>query len=382
MRRLRFYLFGDLFLICALLFCSVGVCAAEEGMGVDLSVLEEAVDDLEETLDSDISLSNLLSDMLRGDFSFDLSSLWDTLLSLLLRELRTFSSLLSQLLLLGVVSAVFRVFADSFPKGSIAKVGQWVIFLAFLLIAVKNFHLALDLGAGTIQRAADFLYAVLPMLLTSFALTGGVTAASVVQPSIFAVITLFLGLLDRFFLPLLMILAALTICSQLSPRYSFRKFYELIRSVILIALGFMMTVFTGLLGLESFAAGTLDGLTLKTAKMATGNFIPLVGGYIADAFDSILGAGLLLRSSIGIFGIVAVGVVILVPALRILMMAFLFKLTAAVLQPFGDEGFVASLSDFSAVLMLLFALLVCTGLLFFFLIFCIVGVSSMTMMFR
>ena len=63
-------------------------------------------------------------------------------------------------------------------------------------------------------------------------------------------------------------------------------------------------------------------------------------------------------------------------------MAFLFKLTAAVLQPFGDDGFVTSLSDFSSVLMLLFALLVCAGLLFFFLIFCIVGVSSMTMMFR
>ncbi|MGM9567735.1 MAG: stage III sporulation protein AE [Clostridia bacterium] len=364
------------------LLCPVGISAAETDPCMDLSALEDAVEQLDETLDGTISLSDLLTDMIHGDFSLDLSSLWDTFLSLVLRELRTFSALLSQLLLLGVVGAVFHVFAESFPQGSISKVGQWVLFLAFLLVAVKNFHLALELGTGTIERAADFLCAVLPVLLTSFALTGGAVAASVVQPSVLAVITLFLGLLERFFLPLLLVAAALVICSQLTSRYSFRKFYELIRSVILIALGFMMTVFTGLLSLESFAAGTVDGLTLKTAKMATGSFIPLVGGYIADAFDSILGAGLLLRSSIGIFGVIAVFAVMLVPALRILLMAFLFKLTAAVLQPFGDDAFVASLSDFSSVLMLLFALLVCAGLLFFFLIFCIVGVSNMTMMFR
>lgn len=364
------------------LLCPVGISAAETDTGMDLSLLEDAVEQLDETLDGTVSLSDLLSAVLRGDFSFDLSSLWDTFLSLVLRELRTFSALISQLLLLGVIGAVFHVFAESFPKGSISKVGQWVLFLAFLLVAVKNFHMALELGAGTIEKAADFLYAVLPVLLSSFALTGGTVAASVVQPTVLGVITLFLGLLERFFLPLLLMMAALVICSQLTSGYSFRKFCELIRSVLLIALGFMMTVFTGLLGLESFAAGTVDGLTLKTAKMATGSFIPLVGGYIADAFDSILGAGLLLRSSIGIFGVIAVFIVMFLPALRILLMAFLFKLTAAVLQPFGDDGFVTSLSDFSSVLMLLFALLVCAGLLFFFLIFCIVGVSSMTMMFR
>ncbi|MGN1010843.1 MAG: stage III sporulation protein AE, partial [Clostridia bacterium] len=344
------------------LLCPVGISAAETDTGMDLSLLEDAVEQLDETLDGTVSLSDLLSAVLRGDFSFDLSSLWDTFLSLVLRELRTFSALISQLLLLGVIGAVFHVFAESFPKGSISKVGQWVLFLAFLLVAVKNFHMALELGAGTIEKAADFLYAVLPVLLSSFALTGGTVAASVVQPTVLGVITLFLGLLERFFLPLLLMMAALVICSQLTSGYSFRKFCELIRSVLLIALGFMMTVFTGLLGLESFAAGTVDGLTLKTAKMATGSFIPLVGGYIADAFDSILGAGLLLRSSIGIFGVIAVFIVMFLPALRILLMAFLFKLTAAVLQPFGDDGFVTSLSDFSSVLMLLFALLVCAGL--------------------
>ena len=143
-----------------------------------------------------------------------------------------------------------------------------------------------------------------------------------------------------------------------------------------------MMIFTGVLGLSGLAAGTVDGLAAKSVKMAAGNFIPLVGGYISDAFDSILGAGMILRSSIGIFGVIAVAMIIIVPALRILIMSFLFKLAGAVLQPFSNDEFSNALSDFSSVLTLLFALVVVTGLLFFFLIICILAVSTMTMMFR
>ena len=162
-----------LLLICLLLFGSVGVSAAETEdpvESVDLSLLEDAVRSLEESMDGTVSLTELLDDMIHGRFSLNLSSLGEAFLSLILRELRTFSSLLSRLLLLGVAGALFHVFAGSFPQSGVSKVGQWVIFLAFLLIAVKNFHLALELGAGTVEKAADFLYAVLPSDLSPFGL--------------------------------------------------------------------------------------------------------------------------------------------------------------------------------------------------------------------
>ena len=364
-----------------MIVCSCPVAAAEETMLPDLTLLENAVTELDRALDGVFSLEDMYRSILNGEFDFDISLILEWIVSLLLGEIKTFSSLLSQLLMLGLFSAVLSVFADSF-EGTASKVGHWVIFLAFLLVAIKNFNLALDIGTTAIGQAADFLYAVMPVLLSSFALSGSVVAASVVQPMVLMVISLFLGMMERFFLPLLLVMAALTVCSHLSPRYSFGKFSELLRSIIMISLGFLMTVFIGVLSLSGFASGTADGLGMKTVKMAAGNFIPLVGGYISDAFDSILGAGLLLRSSIGIFGVIAIGVVLIAPSLEILVMSFLFRFSAAVLQPFGDNTLVDSLSDLSSVLLVLFALVAAAGLLFFFLIFCIVGVSSMTMMFR
>ena len=161
-----------------LLLYPAPVVAADE-MLPDLSTLEDAVAELEETLNGTISLEDTYHSILNGDFSFDLSAILTGLLSLLLGEMKTFSSLLAQLLLLGLLSAVLRVFSESF-EGTAAKVGQWVVFLAFLLVAIKNFDLALDVGISAIGQAADFLYAVFPVLLSSFALTGGMVASSVV----------------------------------------------------------------------------------------------------------------------------------------------------------------------------------------------------------
>lgn len=355
--------------------------AAETELLPDLSLLEDAVSELDATLNGTFSLSAFFDSVKNGDFSFDLLSLLGMLSELFFGEAKTSFGLLGQLMLLGIIAAILRVFEDSL-QGEAAGVGQWVVYLAFLLLAVKCFHLGMELGTETIATAANFLYALLPVILSSFALVGGTAAATMVQPSVLGVITLFMGLLERFFLPLLTVMAALTVCSHLSRRFSFKNFIELIRSVILISLGFLMMLCTGVLSLSGIAAGTIDGLGAKSLKMAAGNFIPVVGGYISDAFDSILGAGLLLRSSIGIFGVIVVAVILIVPVLRILIMALLFKLVAAVLQPFGDDAFVGALSDFSSVLMLLFGLVTITGLLFFFLILCVVAVSTMTMMFR
>ena len=368
------------FVVCILLFPQP-VFAGDE-MLPDLSALEEAVTSLESAMDQNFPLQEWFNSFREGDFSIDLASLLDGLIQIFFGEMRSFAYLLGQILLLGILAAVLHVFSDSFHSEGASQMGKYVISLAFLLIAVKNFHLALDVGSESIKSASDFLYALLPVLLGSFAFTGGTVAATVVQPSILMILTIFMGLLERFFLPLLMIMAALVICSHLSSRYSFRKFYELIRSVILVSLGFLMMIFTGVLGLSGITAATVDGIGAKSLKMAAGNFIPVVGGYISDAFDSILGAGLILRSGIGIFGVIIVALVVIVPALRILVMAFLFKLGSAVLQPFGEEELTSSLSDFSSVLTLLFGLVAVTGLLFFFLILCIVAVSTATMMFR
>ena len=375
----------------ALLFLPVtAVSAAEEPpAGVDVSdelgELEDAVRELDDYLAAqydDLSLFSLFERLLSGDMAFELGALPAWFLRFLLAELSIVAALLAQLFLLGVIAAVFRSIRDGFGEGRIAVVGQWIIFLTFATIALKALQTAIAIGTQAIETATGLLYAILPVLLTILSSLGGLTAMMVVRPTVFFLITLYLGLLERFFLPLVLVLAALALINNISPNFSFSHLAKLIRDVTLICLTMLLTVFTGLLTMGSLGAAAVDGLTLKLAKSAVGTFIPIVGGHIADALDSLLGASLLLKNTVGIFGLVAIAVVIMLPALRVFISSLCFRLAAAVLEPFGKSPYIQMLQDFGSVLLLLFALVAVTGLLFFLLIFFVVGLGNLTMMFR
>lgn len=325
-----------------------------------------------------LSLQDLYDDFKTS--GYDLSSLPESLWQALTADMRLFATILGELLILGIFAAVF----DSLKrdKDGIAGAGHWIILLSFSLIAAKCFGEVLTMATETIDLAADFLYGLLPLLLGFLATGGSVTSLTVAQPTLLFFITIFLGLMDRFFLPLVLILAALVIVGHLAPKYSFKELQKLIRDVILIALTFVMTIFTAILSLVGLGAGAMDGLALKTAKLAAGNFIPLVGRHISDALDSLLGASLLMKNTIGIFGVIAILVVIIVPAIKILLTSLLFRAVGALLEPLGAGEFSAMLRDFASSLTVVFALVAATGIIFFFFVFILVGLGNLTMMFR
>lgn len=378
-------LFTSLMVIMALLLFSVSLCAAEETVIPETPDLDRAVESLDQEMRdtyNGFSLRSYYESFKNGEISFDFPSIVKSFVQICFKEINVFLLLLAQLFFLGVIAAVFETFQSGFSQSGISSLGQWVIYLAFAVIGMRSFRLAFDLGTSAISDASSFLYALLPVLLGMLSSLGGLTSMAVVKPTLLAMVTMFLGIMERFFLPLVVFMAVLALVGNISPQYSFNSLRKLIRDVILIGLGFMMTIFTGLLGLESLATGAIDGMTMKTAKMAAGNFIPVVGRHISDALDSILGASLLIKNCIGFFGIAAVIIVIALPSIKIFLMSLIYRLAAAVLQPFGKNNYTEILDQFSSVLTVLFALVTATGILFFFLIFTVVLLGNLTMMFR
>ncbi|MDO4542618.1 MAG: stage III sporulation protein AE [Bacillota bacterium] len=359
-------------------FLPISALAVEEGGDEEFSDLVGELDKAMAGDYGDISLSDIYEDIKEN--GFDLSVLTKSVTSAFTGDMRRYILILTQLLVLGILAAVFDTLKRD--NGGISGAGHWLILLSFSLLAAKCFTDVIAAATKAMDTAADFLYGLLPLLLGFLATGGGVATLSVAEPLLLFFITVFLSLMDRFFLPLVLVLAALVIVGHLAPKYSFKELQKLLRDVILIALTFLLTIFTGTLSLVGLGVGAMDGLALKTAKLAAGNFIPVVGRHISDALDSLLGASLLMKNTIGLFGVAAVVVVILIPAVKILFASLLFRAVGAVLEPLGVGEFSAMLKDFSSALTVVFALVAATGLLFFFFIFILVGLGNITMMFR
>ena len=64
-----------------------------------------------------------------------------------------------------------------------------------------------------------------------------------------------------------------------------------------------MTIFTGLLSIQSVVGSSADTLTSKTAKYVISNCVPVVGGAVSDAYSTVKGSLSLLKNGIGGVGI-------------------------------------------------------------------------------
>ena len=114
------------------------------------------------------------------------------------------------------------------------------------------------------------------------------------------------------------------------------------------------------------ASGAItDGVTIRTAKYVTGNFVPVVGRMFSDASETVVGASLLVKNAVGITGVVILVLLCAFPAVKILVLALIFKVSAAILQPMGDSPIIECLQTIGKNMIYVFAALPLLDLCFF-----------------
>ena len=79
----------------------------------------------------------------------------------------------------------------------------------------------------------------------------------------------------------------------------------------------MFTIYLGLVSIQGLYVTNIDNFTVKTAKFAVGNFIPVVGGFVSDSFDIILSSSQLIKNVFGGIGLILLVGICLIPIIKI-----------------------------------------------------------------
>ena len=105
---------------------------------------------------------------------------------------------------------------------------------------------------------------------------------------------------------------------------------ELIKKAAMWMLSITLTVFLGLLSIQTAVNSSADGLGMRTAKFVIGSFLPVAGGAISESLTTVTAAVKLLKSSVGMYGVVAICLTLLPIVLEMLVWRItMFLLTAA-----------------------------------------------------
>lgn len=290
--------------------------------------------------------------------------------------------LLGKILFLAVLCVLMQQLQNSFRSSEIAVLSYSVCFIFLLIIGMKAFTSSVMIAEQTVDVMIGFMEALLPLLLFLLTAVGAITSAALFTPLMLFAVNVLGVLMKTVILPLFLLTAILDSLNYFSRTYRLGQLASLIRQGGMVLFGFGMMLFTGLLTIQGVSGGIADGLGLRTAKFAVGNFVPIVGKMFADSVDVIFGASLILKNAIGIFGMVTVGTVCLVPLVKLLVLAFLMKAGGALIQPMGEDRLASCLAQLGTHILLLFAVVLSVALIFFLTITIIVGVGSMSVMMR
>ncbi|KGX88845.1 stage III sporulation protein AE [Pontibacillus litoralis] len=304
------------------------------------------------------------------------------LLKFFFYELVMNGKLLGTLVFLTLFSMILQSLQNAFEQQAVSKVAYAIVYMVLIMLALNSFYLAVSYAKDAIEMMSSFMVALLPLMLGLMATFGNVMAVSFFHPVILFLIHSSGVLISTIILPLLFLSALLSIVSSINEEYKVTQLAQLLRNGAMGILGAFLTIFLGVISVQGATTAITDGVAMKTTKFVTGNFVPVVGRMFTDATDTVLSASLLLKNTVGIVGVVLILALALFPAIKVLAIALIYKIAAAVLQPVGGAPIISSMDIIAKHILFIFAALLVVTFMFFLTIVLLVVTSNVTMMIR
>lgn len=389
-------------LLCIMLFYSLGTpLAAAEETGEKPPVVNEVVRSQLDHLQTEQvenfwrQLSQDYGEYLGGQNSRDLfdwilsgktelsfKKVLTGLLRYFFHEILYNGKLLGSIIILTVFSMILQTLQTAFEHNQVSKVAYAIVFMVLIILAVNSFHVAVDSARLAIGRMIGFMLALIPLMLTLMVTMGNVVSVTLFHPMIVFMIHVIGTFIYTVVFPLLFFSAILSIVSSLTDKYKVNHLAGLMQKVGVTLLGGLLTIFLGVISIQGATSAVADGVTLRTAKYVTGNFIPIIGRTISEAADTVMSASLLVKNTIGLAGVIILLLICAFPALKILSLAFIYNFSAAIMQPLGNSPIIESLNTIGKTLIFIFAALAAVGLMFFLAVTILVTAGNISAMIR
>ena len=107
----------------------------------------------------------------------------------------------------------------------------------------------------------------------------------------------------------------------------------------------VLLAFIAYLNLSGVISGGADAATVKAAKFTISNLVPVVGGVISDTAETLLAGASVLRNAAGVFGMLAVLGICVVPFLNLGVHYLMYKCTAALAATASGNGRITGLIE-------------------------------------
>jgi stage III sporulation protein AE len=316
---------------------------------LDLSELDNYLQEHSESylLSYGNSASEIIEYLIKGNLSVEYSSyiseIFNTIFKNVISLIPAFAEICGVALLCAVVSSAEGTLIGK-STGNIIKLACYsliILLIGSMLVGIISKCIT------CIDNVSRQIEIITPILATLTVLTGGVSSASIYQPSALFLSVGAIEIVSSFVFPFTIAVIVLNFMSKLNPDMSFTGVTTLIKSIMKWVIGITVTVFSIFVTMQSSATSLFDGIIFKATKFAVSNSVPIVGNFLSSGFDMLASAGLLIKSSVGVCGLIMLIAELLDPIILIIAFSLILKCMGAVIQPIGEDRLYSLFGDLS-----------------------------------
>lgn len=289
----------------------------------------------------------IIAYLVNGNYDIRYSSYIGEILSVLFGNVVTLVPAFAQITAVALICAITSSAEGNILSKTTAKT---VKLACYALIVVIIMSMLAGIVSSTIECVNNIktqIEIITPILITLTVLTGGGNSSAVFQPSALFLSGGAVEIITEFVFPATIAVIIFDVMSKLNSEINFSGTAKLIKSILKWVIGITVTVFSIFITVQSTATSIFDGIFFKATKYLVGSSVPIVGNFLSAGVDMVVSAGSVIKSSVGLFGILLLIGEILQPVVLLAAFSLILKIVGAVVQPMGENALYSLFSDLS-----------------------------------
>ena len=222
----------------------------------------------------------------------------------------------------------------------------------------------INTSVNALRGIGVFMLSFIPVFAVIVAASGATVTATSMSALLLAAAETVSYISSFIVLPLMGGYLTLSLSSAVSPLIKKSGITETVKKLAFWIMAFISAVFVGILGIQTAVNSSADTLVSKTAKFIIGSSIPVAGGVLSEAMNTVTASMGLLKSSIGIYGALACAVTMLPLVIELLIWRAVLLISSSVSEIFSLGGIAGLLRAIDSMLSVLIGIILLVGAMF------------------
>ena len=348
---------------------------------IDNQLSKINIDEVEKYVKDDnvvknVDLKTYIKELVRGETNlldlFDKNKIKTAALS----EIKTSIKIATSILVLALLSSIIKSLENSFSSKGITTVTNYIVFITVVTLTLVSFRDILSLCYTTIENIMGLVNVTIPIMISLLVLVGFPITSTALNPIFIGGIAAINIIFKKFIFMAISIAFAILVVNNLTNNIKLNRLSSFIKQINIVALGAVFTLYLGLVSIQGLYVTSFDKFTVKTAKFAVGNFIPVVGGFVSDSVDILLSSSQLIKNVFGGVGLVILVGICLIPIIKILSVILVYKVCSIAIEPVGEDNISSFLNEVANLMIIILATIIAVTIMFFVTIAILTSISA------